>query len=424
MPKNDLEATTDPDETDTTAQGTIAASTSRLGSIDAYRGLVMFLMIGEALHLGAISVAHPDSPFWKFLAHHQEHVEWVGCSLHDLIQPSFSFLVGVALPFSIAARRSRGQSGLRMSIHAFWRAFILVALGIFLRSMDRRYNQTNFTFEDTLTQIGLGYGFLFLLGLRPVRDQWIALGLILVGYWAAFALYTPGEGFDLTKVGVPADWPHLAQGFAAHWNKNANLAWKFDTWFLNLFPRKQPFTYNGGGYATLSFIPTLGTMILGLIAGGVLRDSERPAPARIGWLVVAGLICLAVGWGLGAVGVCPVVKRIWTPSWVLFSGGWCFLILAGWHVLVDLAGLWYLAFPLIVIGANSIAAYIMSWTIKGFLNDSLDKHQWLLLDSPLGHWLTSVVPTGYEPLIRGASVVLLIWLILLWMYRRKVFLRI
>ncbi len=71
-------------------------------------------------------------------------------------------------------------------------------------------------------------------------------------------------------------WPHLMTGFAAHWNKNSNLAWAFDTWFLNLFPREKPFMYNGGGYATLSFIPTLGTMILGLIAGGVLR-SERAA---------------------------------------------------------------------------------------------------------------------------------------------------
>ena len=70
---------------------------------------------------------------------------------------------------------------------------------------------------------------------------------------------------------MPADWPHLMTGFAAHWNKNSNLAWAFDTWFLNLFPREQPFKYNGGGYATLSFIPTLATMILGLIAGGVLR---------------------------------------------------------------------------------------------------------------------------------------------------------
>src|SRR5262249_53297893 len=151
----------------------------------------------EALHLGAVARAHPESEFWKFLSLHQSHVEWIGCTLHDMIQPSFSFLVGVALPFSIASRSARGQSKRAMTAHAVWRAFILVMLGVFLRSQGRP--QTNFTFEDTLSQIGLGYVFLFLLGFRPVRDQWIALGVILVGYWAAFALYTGPNLSEGTK---------------------------------------------------------------------------------------------------------------------------------------------------------------------------------------------------------------------------------
>ena len=83
-----------------------------------------------------------------------------------------------------------------MTLHAFWRAFLLVALGIFLRSIGQ--GQTYYTFEDTLTQIGLGYGFLFLLGFRSPRDQWLALGALLIGYWAAFALYPlPGPEFRL-----------------------------------------------------------------------------------------------------------------------------------------------------------------------------------------------------------------------------------
>src|SRR4030095_16678044 len=154
------------------------------------------------------------------------------------------------------------------------------------------------------------YPFLFLHGCRLMREQGIALALLLVGYWAAVALYPlPGPDFDYTKVGVPKDWPHLMGGLAAHWNKNSNLAWAFDTRFLNLFPREQPFAYNGGGYATLSFIPTLGTMILGLIAGGVIR-SERAAWAKLKWLVIAGVISLVAGAALGWLGICPVVKRI------------------------------------------------------------------------------------------------------------------
>ncbi|MBM3289049.1 MAG: DUF5009 domain-containing protein, partial [Candidatus Hydrogenedentes bacterium] len=136
----------------------------RLTSLDAYRGFVMFLMMAEVLRLHAVSAALPASGSWAFLAHHQSHVEWVGCSLHDLIQPSFSFIVGVALPYSILARRQKGQSAAGMTAHAFWRALLLVLLGVFLRSTGAP--QTRWTFEDTLSQIGMGYGFLFLLGFR------------------------------------------------------------------------------------------------------------------------------------------------------------------------------------------------------------------------------------------------------------------
>lgn len=386
----------------------------RLGSVDAYRGFVMFLMMAEALRLSAVARAHPESAVWKLLAYHQSHVDWVGCSLHDLIQPSFSFLVGVALPFSIAARLARGQSKLAMSAHAFWRALVLVALGIFLRSVGRP--QTNFTFEDTLTQIGLGYGFLFLLGFQEVRYQWIALVAILVGYWAVFGSWTPGSDFEFAKVGVPTDWPHLASGFQAHWNKNANPAWAFDTWLLNFFPRERPFTHNAGGYATLSFIPTLGTMILGLIAGGVLRDAGRTTAGRVRWLLGVGALALLAGWGLGALGVCPVVKRIWTPTWVLFSGGWSCLLLAAFYTVIDVAGLRAWAFPLIVIGMNSIAAYCLSHLIEGFIVASLRTH--------LGRDVFQTYGAGYAPLLQGGAVLLVLWLILFWMYRRKIFLRV
>src|SRR5512135_380454 len=107
----------------------------RLSSLDAYRGFVMFLMMAEVLRLCRVSAALPDSGFWKFLCHHQSHVDWIGCSLHDLIQPSFSFMVGVALPFSLASRAARGQPRGRMVWHALWRAFALILLGVFLRSV-------------------------------------------------------------------------------------------------------------------------------------------------------------------------------------------------------------------------------------------------------------------------------------------------
>ena len=198
----------------------------------------------------------------------------------------------------------------------------------FLRSIHS--NITNWTFEDTLSQIGMGYGFLYLLAWRSPRAQWTALIAILVGYWLAFALYPlPGPAFDWAKAGMTPDLLHY-KGFAAHWDKNTNFAWAFDNWFMNLFPRATPFTHNDGGYSTLSFIPTLGTMILGLFAGEVLRGPRKPL-GKVGWFAVAGAIGVGLGLLLNATGICPVVKRIWTPSWVLFSGG--LLLPDAWRVL-------------------------------------------------------------------------------------------
>jgi len=404
----------------TTNSPAAKAASSRLWSIDALRGLVMFLMMAECLQIGAVvknlHESGHDSKLWSLLLYHQSHVEWVGCVLHDMIQPTFSLLVGVVLPFSIAARQARGQSMPAMTAHAFGRAIVLVFLGVFLRSIYS--SQTNFTFEDTLSQIGLGYGLLFLLGFRPARDQWIALAVILVGYWALFAFYPlPGASFDYARVGVSADWlqKYGLSGFAAHWNKNSNPAWAFDAWFLNLFSRDKPFVCNFGGYATLSFIPTLGTMILGLIAGGVLRG-QRSAWAMAGWLVAAGALMLASGWLLGWAGICPVVKRIWTPSWVLFSGGVSYLMLAGFYVVMEIGQWRGWALPLVVIGANSIAAYCMAHLFEDFIHKALLRHVSTRFFTAFG--------AAYEPFVLGASVFVTMWLILLWMYRKKLFLRI
>ncbi|HEY1470940.1 MAG TPA: hypothetical protein VGF61_18015 [Candidatus Acidoferrum sp.] len=368
-------------------------------AIDTYRGFVMLLMMAEVLQLSRVAKALPGSAFWSFLAYHQTHVEWAGCSLHDTIQPGFSFLVGVALPYSIAARIAKGGAFRAMFLHALWRSFLLIALGIFLRSTHAP--QTYFTFEDTLTQIGLGYPLLFLLAWRPPRWQWIAFGLLLSAYWLAWALY-------------PAHEPGFYSGFLAHWNKGDNFGNAFDVWFLNLFPRARPFLENGGGYLTLSFIPTLGTMLLGLAAGRWLRDSAAAIPLRR--LLAAGAIGIAAGLLLHFAGICPIVKRIWTPAWTLFSGGLCFLFLAGFCWLTEIKGYRKWAFPLVVIGANSIAAYLMAHLWERFIIDSLRIH--------LGPGAFLFLGAPYESVLRGTMVLVAYWLTLYWMYRRKLFLKV
>ena len=386
---------------------------TRLVSLDAFRGLVMVLMLGEVMRLPQVAQAFPHSLFWRVIGFNTEHVEWQGCSLHDLIQPAFSFLVGAALPFSIASRKRKRQTFWQMVGHAAWRALLLIILGIVLRSLHSR--QTYFTFEDTLTQIGLGYVFLFLLGFTRVRTQVLTLAVILIAFWAAFALYpAPGSGFDYARVGVPQNWEHNYTGFLAHWNKNSNLSWAFDVWFLNLFPREQPFVFNEGGWSTLSFIPTLGTMIMGLLTGEWLKGNGT-RERKLQGLAIAGVVLLLLGLVFQWTGICPIVKRVWTSSYTLYSGGWVVLILAGFYALIEWKGWRDWAFPLVVVGMNSIAIYVMSWTMTGFFLDALDRHFGSVF------WIAG--PT-FRPVLLGFGVMLVFWCILFWMYRRKIFLRI
>jgi predicted acyltransferase len=393
--------------------GAKTETVGRLVSLDVFRGTVMALMLDEYLQLPEAARSFPHSAIWSFIAFHTEHVPWQGCSLHDLIQPAFSFLVGAAMPFSIASRTAKGQSFWRLFLHAVWRAVLLMALGIFLRSINHR--QTYFTFEDTLTQIGMGYVFLFLLACTRVRTQVMVVLVILMAFWVAFAIYpTPGPNFDYARVGVPQNWEHHYTGFLSHFNKNSNLSWAFDVWFLNLFPREQPFIYNEGGWSTLSFIPTLATMIIGLLTGEWLR-SNKSKEQKLRGLVIAGIGLAVLGLVCQWAGICPIVKRIWTSSYTLYSGGLVILILAAFYAIIDWKGYRRWAFPLVVIGMNSIAIYVMSWTVGHFFYDAIERH--------LGGLLTPLGMT-FHPVVQGFGAVLILWTILFWMYRRKIFLRI
>ena len=391
----------------------------RRTSIDVFRGMVMFLMLAEILEWGKLLAVKDRfsenvQKVLEWIDFHTSHVAWGGCSLHDMIQPAFSFLVGTSLAFSFSKRSREGQSWEWMFFHALVRSLILVFLGIFLRSLGKP--STNFTFDDTLTQIGLGYGLLFFFADR--KPLTIALGAVgvLVFYWLVFALYPlPSSSFNYAAVGVPESWQHHAKGFAGHWNKNSNAAWAFDVWWMNLFPREKRFEFSEGGYCTLSFIPTLGTMLLGLLAGSWMRDIEQSGRRSAVFLTTAA-VCFAGGLAMDHFGICPIVKRIWTPSWVLFSGAICFLWLLVLSWICDDARWTRWSFFFRVIGANSIVAYVMSWTIEGWLKQAIERH--------FGFAIRAWVAEPYRAFFLGCLVLLVFWLILQWLYSRKIFVRI
>ena len=390
-----------------------AARPARLMSLDAYRGFIMLLMISAGLYMSRVATSFPDSGVWQFLGYETDHAAWRGCTLWDLIQPSFMFMVGVALPFSIANRQSAGQPFGKLFAHALWRGFALVLLGIFLSSTGNR--QTDFNFVIVLSQIGLAYPFLWMLAWTSPRQQIVAAAAILLVYWAAFAVYPlPPPDFVYSQVGVPETWQRLS-GFAAHWEKNVNVAAAFDGWFLNLFPREKPFVFNAGGYQTLNFIPSLATMIFGLLAGGLLR-SERSDRQKLRQLIIGGIGGLVLGFLLDLSGVCPNVKRIWTPTFAIFSTGWTCLMLAAFYGVIEVLGWRRWAFPFVVAGMNSIALYCLSMLVKPFVRDRLKLH--------LGPDIFNVLGTVYAPMVEMGGILIVLWLVSYWMYRRKVFLRI
>ena len=436
----------------------------RLTSVDAYRGFVMLAMASSGFAFARTLEHHPEildqfdgssigpawQQMWQTLAYQFEHTKWVGCSFWDLIQPSFMFLVGVAMPLSYAKRAAKGQSGARRFAHVLFRSVVLILLGIFLYS--NRTGQTNFTFVNVLTQIGLGYTFLYVISLgRHVIVQLLAVAAILGGYWYYFYQYTIPEK-ELQEVTSylkevrhkeASEWSQFS-GTAAHWNKHINAAGAFDRDFLNRFPREEKpwhgrqFWVNPGGYQTLNFIPSLATMLFGLMAGEVLIGGATPGK-KLERLWLAGGLCFLVAmavdttiWPVQVPGchwtLCPTVKRIWTPSWAVFSTGWCFWMLAAFYWLFDVRGYKRLALPMVVVGMNSITMYCMAQLLKPWVGKTLKTHL-----TSLDQWIgwkpgaATLLFSGeyvYSDIWRVTAVVFVLWLICVWLYRRKIFIRI
>jgi predicted acyltransferase len=203
------------------------------------------------------------------------------------------------------------------------------------------------------------------------------------------------------------------ENFAAHFQKNQNAAAYFDRWFLNLFPREQPFEANPGGYTTLNFVPSIVTMLLGLMSGELLQSTRRDS-SKVLILVCGGAALVSLGVTLHETGLCPNVKRIWTPSWTLFSGGYTMWILAGFYFIIDVVGWRTWSMPLVILGVNSILLYLMGMMLRPWTLQQLRIHfgQDLFVNSP------------WRPILEASAVMMVFWLLCWWLYRQRLFIRI
>lgn len=366
------------------------AKSQRLLSLDVYRGLVMFTLFASGFGLAKVASNYPDDHFMQWLKFNTTHPEWssqfklIGFSLWDMIQPAFMFMVGVSMPYSYARRRELGDSFLRLLSHAWVRALVLVLLGVFLQSMNK--SETNWMFTNVLSQIGLGYGFLFFLLGKKLPIQLFVGGAVLIVYWLLL----------------------LPRGFV----NGETMPQQVDLWFLNLFPRGGEYT--GNDYATLNFVPSFVTMLMGLISGELLRNHNIDQAGKVRRLFVGGLVCLilALIWCV----YCPIVKKLWTPSWALFSGAYVIWLLAALYWLIDCKG-WKLGWTgfFVVVGTNSIAAYFMGQLMKPFVRGLYETHL------PKSFWEAC---GAWQPFAQAVLVAAFFWMVLLWMYRHKTFIRI
>lgn len=443
---------------------------NRLVVVDAYRGIVMALLVPDlngGFSLYRLSEQLRSTPLWSFLSREFAHAPWTGCTLWDLIQPSFYLVIGIAMPLSLTSRLQRGDSRLQIFAHVLLRAAILFVLAFMLRipartplhelaplallfaglplsdTIARRFGIEsphtrrqielwwalgllsaaviwlyvnaeaigNYHFNHVFSQIALASVFAFALVGRPRAVQLGVSLTILVGYWLLFALYPlPVPGFDRTLVGVhPGD--EVFGGFFAHWNKNTNVAAAFDVWFLNLLPRSETFLFDRNGLATLNFVPSIVTMVYGVMAGELMR-SDRPRAQIRNTLFVAGLVSLVAGL-LAGVTLCPIVKSIWTPSWVLFSGGICLLILTALYQLCEVKEIRTWATPFVIVGTNAILLYTLA---------AYNRWRFALLPQKLTgvDFYSGAYGPVYEALVVGA----LLWLVAYGLRRAGIFFRI
>ena len=361
------------------------ASGARLESLDAFRGLIMFSLL-----CGGIFHSLKGHPTWNWLFLQNEHVAWEGCVYWDLIQPSFMFMVGVAMPFAFARRVALGDSWGQRLRHAFVRAFNLTALGMLLDHFGADRIQPGFI--RVLQQIAIGYLLAFFVVGRPIRVQALTAGAILVGYQLLW-MFNPWNG-----PGGP--W---AQG-------GPNIGSAFDLWMLGR-------NYSGN-YVGLNAIPATATILFGVMAGTWIQ-ANPPGPAgtasngpsrTLRPLLIAGAVGIGLGLLLGR--WFPLIKRIWTPSFAIYSGGWSCLLLGLFHWAVDLRGGRGWGVRVVVVGTNSIAAYVLGNAFGGWFRSATSA--WIVgLKGPLGD-------LGF-PILQRALFAAAAWGVLYWLWKRRLF---
>ena len=381
----------------------------RFVSVDALRGFDMFWILGagglaHALPLtdgriasqlddqSAQGLTGVDRGIYLF-AEQLEHVAWEGFHFYDLIFPLFVFLMGVSTVFSLG--RIVEQHGKKRAYgRLFRRAIVLFLLGILYYGVDDDGQQ--FRYLGVLQRIAVCYlfGGLLFLNFRW-RGLLLSSVLLLGSYWALMSFVAvPGHG-------------------AANWEVGTNLANYIDTYYLGGYKWNGDWDPEG----LLSTMPAIVSGILGIFGGMLLKNPNLTGSMRAILMLAIGGACLGGGYGWSAYAPldynCPIIKTLWTPSFVLFAGGWSFVLLGIFHFIIDVMKFDFWARPFVWIGANAITLYMLNnFVWYGSVVERVTEQSWIA--ARLSHpeitvsALATLVPVGIA------------WV----MYRNKAFIRV
>ena len=356
----------------------------RLTSLDFFRGLTMFLLIGEDTGLyGLLRSPAFNGTLLGSIGWQLEHHPWNGLHFWDLVQPFFMFIVGVAMPFSFGKRWERGDSWGKTLHHALIRSGLLLLFGWALYCIVP--GRLTFELWNVLAQLSVTYLVAFLLMRKPARVQIGFTFLLLIATELLYRLW-PVAGFN--------------QPFVPDHN--------FGSWMDMALMHK----LDSDHWVAFNAIPTTAHTMWGVLAGQVLK-SGRTSLQKIRTLVIPGVIGVVAGFSLNAWD--PIIKRICTSSFVIVSGGWCLLALALSYWLIDVLKLkkWSLFFC--IVGMNPLLIYMFTMTGgAGWFNR-------IARPFTMGffHW----AGTLQAEIITSLAVWGMLWLVCFWLYKRRIFIR-
>jgi len=357
----------------------ISPGTKRLSSLDAFRGWTMFWIVGGSALVAGLQALNANRVI-NALVYELNHSDWQGLRFYDLIWPSFMLMTCMSLPFSYA-KRSLTQTHRQILMRVLRRFLVLFLLGSLRESIH--FNRPYLIeLSSALQPIAVAYLAAFLIVRRSWRFQ-AAVGAGILVFYALLLAFVPAPG-------VPA----------GSYDRNANLVLWTD---LVTVGRVLPEHWG----TVICTLPTISTTIVGMLLGELLM-TNRSTASKMKTIGMVGLSGVVLGWALNP--VIPIVMKIWTTSYGLASAGFACLMFLVFYWLVDVRGYRKLAFPFLVIGMNAVAIYMSESIIP-----------WSNIVAIFTHSLGGTLGS-FTPLFHAIAVLTIEWLVLYWMYKRKIFL--